>query len=167
MHSVKLILYCGLWAEEKKTVLGICSSSDSQATIHAFVGLCVLPLGAPIDQDIVDTIFGYMMFQSEDMNGTSRDCLFSSYAPTLDPSENADDTGGISWYVIIVKSSKQYPKVSQYLDAEMSFRKVAQLMLKKKELLGNWSIESIFEAIVGHYARLICAMNLQGIVKLL
>lgn len=167
MHSAKWTEYCGLDAETKKSFFEIGSSSGSQTTMHAFAGPRSIPLRALVDKDIVDIIIGDMMFHPEDMDGTTRARLLSSFVPTLDSSEDAANASGISRYAIIVNNTKQFLLVAQYLAAGLSFRQVAQVVLDTKELLGVGSIGSVSEGIVSRYARFICAMNLQCIVELL
>ena len=106
MHGAKWIEYCGLDLEAKKTFFDIGSSSRSHAMMHAFSRPRVLPLRLLINKDIINVIIGNMMFHPEDKNGISRSHLLSSFAPTLDLSENAADAGNISWYAIIINNTK-------------------------------------------------------------
>jgi hypothetical protein len=121
-----------------------------------------------IDKDIVDVIFGEMMFHREDMDQITRARLLESFVPTLDSSsQDAADAGDVSRYVITVTSTKQFQLVAQYLAAGLSFRQVSQVIVETKEVLGIGSIGSCSEGIVSRYACFICAMNLQCIAELL
>ena len=81
--------------------------------------------------------------------------------PTLDSSEDAADAGNVSWYAIIVDTTKQFQLLAQYLASGLSFCQVAHVMLNKKELLVIGSIGSCSEGIVSRYTSFICSMNLQ------
>ena len=107
------------------------------------------------------------MFHPEDMDGITQARLLASFVPTLYSSEDAADAGNVSRYVIIVRNTKHFQFVAQYLADGLSFSQVAQMMLGTKELLGIGRIGSCYEGIVSHYACFICSMNLQCIVKLL
>ena len=102
VHSAKWTKYCELDTGKKKLFFNIGSISGSQATMHVFASPHSLPLGALIDNYIVDIIIGDMMFHPEDMDGITQARLLASFVLTLDSSEDAADAGNVSWYAIIV-----------------------------------------------------------------
>ena len=110
--------------------------------MHGFARTHTIPLRALIDNDLVNIIIGDMMFHPEDMVRINRSRLLASFVPTLDSSEDAEDTGNVSWYDITVGNTKHFQLVAQYLAAGMSFHQVAQVMLNTKELLSIRSIGS-------------------------
>ena len=159
--------YCELDASAKKSFFDIGSSSGSQATLHAFTRPCIIPLRTLIDKDIVDIIIGNMVFHPEEMDGVTQARLLERFVPTLYSSEDAADSGNVSWYAIIVSNTKQFQLVAQYLDSELLFHQVAQVIIEMKELIGIERIGSCSEGIVSRYARFICEMNMQCIMELL
>ena len=167
VHIAKQTEYCELDASTKKSFFEIGSSSGSQATLHAFSGPHSIPLRMLINKDIVDIIIGDMMFHPEDMDGVTRARLIAIFVPTLDSSEDAAESGDVSWYAIIISNTKQFQLFAQYFAAGLSFHQVAQVILETKYLLGIGSIGLCSEGVFSRCACFICGMNMQCIVELL
>ena len=66
-----------------------------------------------------------MMFHPEDMDGITQARLLASFVPNLYSSEDAADAGNVSRYVIIVRNTKHFQFVAQYLADGLSFSQVA------------------------------------------
>jgi hypothetical protein len=154
MHSTQWVEYRELEPTGKKSFFDIGTISGSQTTMHACGAPRTPQLRVLIDKDIVDAIIGEMMFHPEDMGGITRARLLESFVPTLDSSEDAADAGYVSRYAIVVTSTKQFQLLAQYFAAGLSFRKVSQVIMETKVVLGIRSIGSCSEGIVSRYARL-------------
>ena len=72
------------------------------------------------------------MFHPEELDRITRLRLPSRFVTTIDSSEYAADARNISWYAIIIRYTKQFQLVAQYLDAGLSLRQVAQVMVNMK-----------------------------------
>ena len=128
--------------------------------LYAYSGPHSIPLHMLINMENLNIIIGEMMFHPEDLEYITQSPLITIFVPNINSSEDASDADDTSWYVIIVRNTKQFQLVVQYLDYGLSFHNVAYVMVDKKEFLGNGIIESCSKGIVSLYARLICVMNL-------
>ena len=100
------------------------------------------------------------------MDGISQERILTSFEATLDLLEG-DDAGPISHYAITMNNARQFTLVAQYLASGLSFWQVSCVLANTKEVLRIGSIGSCTEGTVSKYARFLCTMNLQRILKVL
>ena len=166
MHIAKWTKYCYLDAGVKKLFFDIIRIYRLQTTLYAYARPHSIPLRIMTGKEIVDIIIGDMVFHPEGLDRITQARLLARFLTTIYYSEDASYAWDIIWYAIIVRNTKQFRLVAQYLAAGMSFHQLAQVMVDTKELLGIYIIGSCSEVIVNRYAHFICAMNLQFITEL-
>ena len=150
--------------EEKKTFFE--ENELIKETLHHDYGGKQVTQRYLINAPIVNVIIGEMLWDPEDIDGSTHTNTMSSFKDYVDESEEVEEGEGADRFCIEINNPVQFSLAIEYLPAGLSFRQAARVMMGTKERTGLATIGSCSDYTIAKYARYICAISLQKISEL-
>ncbi|KAI9923243.1 hypothetical protein PsorP6_001465 [Peronosclerospora sorghi] len=130
-------------------------------TLHFNFGSRDQPLSFVLHRGAIEVIIGDVFFNPDDHGSVSHQRVLALFVPEIG-SDNS-----VHHYTVRIKNPLQFQLVTAHLSHGLSFRQVAAVLESSKLLLGVGKIGSISDGQVSNFARILVAVNLTILNKIL
>ena len=130
-------------------------------TVHAHFGKADAHLNFCISSGIVESIIGDAFFNCDSESVVSQSRALSLFSPKF----NEDNV--LLGYEVTIKNPMQFTFVAEYLSLGLSFHQISGVCESTKRIVQVHKIGSISDGQVSNFARVLVAINLETIQRLL